>query len=211
MKFLLDFFPIICFFVTFKLTGLQAVDTASWMNDALGWITAGTPFTPKDAPILAATLVTMLATLALLVFTRVRGHKIEVMQWVSLAIIVVFGGATLFLHDESFIKMKPTVLYGLLALALAGSRLLMKKNGIQAMLSAQVHLPSSIWDRLLWSWVVFFISMGILNIWVARHFSTSDWVDFKLFGTLGATLVFVIAQSIFIARHARSDTNETRS
>jgi intracellular septation protein len=127
--------------------------------------------------------------------------KIEPMLWISLAIIVVFGGATLALHDETFIKWKPTVLYWLFGAVLAGSALLFRKNLIRAMLSAQIQLAEPLWSKLNWSWVAFFAFMGVANLAVAFNFSTDQWVNFKLFGGTGLMLLFVIGQSLFLARH----------
>ena len=132
-------------------------------------------------------------------------RKIEPMLWVSLGIIVVFGGATLLLRDETFIKWKPTVLYWLFGAALAISELLLHKNLIRAMMSAQVQLPEPVWRKLNWSWAGFFAFMGAANLLVAFNFSTEQWVNFKLFGATGLMLVFVLAQAVFLARHVEED------
>jgi intracellular septation protein len=123
------------------------------------------------------------------------------MLWVSLALIVVFGGATLVLQDETFIKWKPTVLYWLFATVLAAAALGFKKNLIRAMMEAQVTLPEVVWGKLLASWIVFFVLMGALNIIVAYNFSTDAWVNFKLFGGIGLMLVFIALQGLVLARH----------
>ena len=123
------------------------------------------------------------------------------MLWASLGIIVVFGGATLALQDETFIKWKPTVLYWLLGGVIAGAAVLFRRNLIRMMLSHQVQLPDPVWQRLNWSWVGFFAFMGALNLYVAYNFSTDLWVNFKLFGGMGLMLVFVVAQALFLARH----------
>jgi intracellular septation protein len=123
------------------------------------------------------------------------------MLWASLAIIVVFGGATLALQDETFIKWKPTVLYWLLGVMLGGAALLFRRNLIRSMLSEQVSLPEPIWNRLNWSWVGFFAFMGALNLYVAYNFSTDLWVNFKVFGGMGLMLAFIIGQAFVLARH----------
>src|SRR5258708_35870548 len=123
------------------------------------------------------------------------------MMWISLAIIVVFGGATLALHDETFIKWKPTVLYWLFAVSLAGSELLFRRNLIRAMLGEQVRMPDGVWVRLNWSWVAFFTLMGAANLLVAYNFPTDTWVNFKLFGGMGLMLAFVVLQALFLARY----------
>jgi intracellular septation protein len=123
------------------------------------------------------------------------------MLWASLAIIAVFGGATLLLQDETFIKWKPTVLYWLLGLVLAGSALLFRRNLLRTMLSQQVQLPDPVWSRLNWSWIGFFAFMGALNLYVAYNYSTDLWVNFKLFGGMGLMLVFVLVQAALLAKY----------
>ena len=171
MKFLFDFFPVILFFVAFKV-----------------------------ADIYVATGVAIVATFAQVGWLKVRKRKIEPMLWASLAIIAVFGGATLVLQDETFIKWKPTVLYWLFGAVLAGAAAF-GRNLIRAMLSEQVQLPGPIWARLNWSWIGFFAFMGALNLYVAYNYSTDLWVNFKLFGGMGLMLLFVVLQAAFLARH----------
>jgi intracellular septation protein len=131
---------------------------------------------------------------------RLRGKRVEPMLWASLGIIVVFGGATLLLQDETFIKWKPTVLYWLLGGVLAAAAVL-GRNLVRTMLSQQVQLPDPVWARLNWSWVGFFAFMGGLNLYVAYNYSTDLWVNFKLFGGMGLMLAFVLIQALFLARH----------
>jgi intracellular septation protein len=123
------------------------------------------------------------------------------MLWASLGIIVVFGGATLLLRDETFIKWKPTVLYWLFGAVLAVAEIAFRRNLIRAMLSEQVRLPDPVWARLNWSWIGFFAAMGGLNLYVAYNFSTDLWVNFKLFGGMGLMLLFVLAQALVLARY----------
>jgi len=172
MKFLFDLFPVLLFFAAFKF-----------------------------ADIYVATAVAIGATFLQIGLLALLRRRIEPMLWVSLAIIVVFGGATLVLRDETFIKWKPTVLYWLFGAVLAGSALLLRKNLIRSMLAAQVELPEPIWARLNWSWVAFFAFMGVANLLVAFNFSTDQWVNFKLFGGTGLMILFVIGQAVFLARH----------
>ena len=170
MKFLFDFFPVILFFVAFKV-----------------------------ADIYVATGVAIAATFAQVAWLKIRNRKIEPMLWASLAIIAVFGGATLLLQDETFIKWKPTVLYWLFGLVLAGAALA-GRNLIRVMLSQQMQLPDPVWARLNLSWIGFFALMGALNLYVAYNFSTDNWVNFKLFGGMGLMLLFVLAQAVVLSR-----------
>lgn len=180
MKFLFDLLPVILFFVAFKL-----------------------------ADIYVATGVAIAATFAQVGWLRLRGRRVDAMLWASLAIIVVFGGATLLLRDETFIKWKPTVLYWLFALVLGGSMLLFRKNLLRALLRAQIVLPDLVWARLSWSWTGFFAFMGAANLYVAYSFSTEFWVNFKLFGGVGLMLAFVVAQAIFLSKYIEQEGGET--
>jgi intracellular septation protein len=172
MKFLFDFFPVVLFFVAFKL-----------------------------ADIYVATGVAIAATFVQVAWLKLRGKRVDAMLWASLAIIAVFGGATLLLQDETFIKWKPTVLYWLLGLVLAGSALLFRRNLLRTMLSQQVQLPDPVWSRLNWSWIGFFAFVGALNLYVAYNYSTDLWVNFKLFGGMGLMLVFVLVQAALLAKY----------
>jgi intracellular septation protein len=125
------------------------------------------------------------------------------MLWVSLALIVVFGGATLFLQDETFIKWKPTVLYWLFALALGLAPVLFERNLIRLMMEKSVTLPEPVWMRLNLAWAGFFTFMGVANLVVAFNYSTDAWVNFKMFGSLGLMILFVIAQSVYLGKHIK--------
>jgi intracellular septation protein len=174
MKLLLDFFPIALFFVAFKLWGIYV-----------------------------ATGVAIVATVAQIGWIKYSTGKVEPMQWLSLGIIVVFGGATILAHDETFIKWKPTVLYWMMGSALAGGLLFFRKNLLKSLMGSQLELPEAAWRAMNWSWVAFFGVMGVLNLWVAFNFDTDTWVNFKLFGGLGLMALFVVAQALYLGRHMK--------
>lgn len=176
MKFLFDLFPVILFFVAYKIWG-----------------------------IFTATAVAIVGTFAQIAWVWFRHRKVDTMLWVGLVIVSVFGGATLLLEDEMFIKWKPTVLYWLFAVILGGAALFMKKNLMKALLAEQMTLPDAVWSRVNWSWIGFFSFMGIANLFVAYSFSTDDWVNFKLFGTMGLMLVFVVIQGLLLSKHLQED------
>ena len=203
MKFLFDLFPVILFFAAFKLAGAhQAVAydyAARWLGEGIA---------PGQAPILIATAVAIAASFAQIGWLWLRGRKIDVMLWVSLAIIAVFGGATLYLHDETFIKWKPTVLYWMFACVLGGSALFFRKNLIRSMLGEQIQMPDPAWNRLNLSWAGFFCCMGFLNLYVAFNYPTDTWVNFKLFGGMGLMLAFVIRQALFLAKYVEQKEAE---
>jgi intracellular septation protein len=179
MKFLFDLFPVILFFVAFKFFGIYV-----------------------------ATAVAIVATVAQIAWVCYRHRKIDNVQWITLGVIVVFGGATLLLHDETFIKWKPTVLYWLFGAVLLVAELGFRKNLIKAMMGKQMTLADSMWRRLLMSWIGFFAVMGVLNLYVAFNFSTDAWVNFKLFGGTGLMLAFVVLQALLLAKYV--DSGETK-
>lgn len=172
MKLLFDLFPVILFFVAFKFQGIYV-----------------------------ATAIAIAATIAQIIWTKLRHGKVDTMLWVSFAIIGVFGGATLLLQDETFIKWKPTVLYWLFSVILLFSNLLFNKNLMRALLHEKIALPLHIWHRLNLSWSLFFAVLGFINLYVAFNYSTDSWVNFKLFGFTGLMAVFILAQSAWLAKY----------
>jgi len=174
VKFLFDLFPVILFFIVFKTLGIYA-----------------------------ATAAAIIATLAQIGWVKFRHGKVDGMLIASGVIIVVFGGATLLLHDETFIKWKPTVLYWLFAIVLSSAELFWNKNLIRTVMQQQITLPDPIWRRLNHAWAGFFALMGVLNLYVAYHFATETWVDFKLFGTMGLMIVFVVLQSLYLGKYMK--------
>ena len=182
MKLLLDFFPILLFFGAFKIWG-----------------------------IFVATTVAIVATLLQLAWMRYRTGRTEPMQWLSLGVIVLFGGATLIAQDETFIKWKPTVLYWAMGGALLVGQVFFRRNWLQSLMKNQMALPDHAWRVMLWSWCGFFALMGALNLWVAYHFDTDTWVNFKLFGGMGLMLVFVLVQAMYLGRYMDTEAKDTEA
>jgi len=172
MKFLIDFFPILLFFIAYKFFDIYV-----------------------------ATGVAIAATFLQVAITWLKNRTVEKMQLVTLAVIIVFGGLTLYLHDEQFIKWKPTVINWLFGAAFLASHLFGQQTAIERMLSSNLQLPQPIWRRLNLGWIIFFAAMGMANLYVMSAFSRDTWVNFKLFGMLGLTLVFVILQSLYLSRY----------
>jgi intracellular septation protein len=197
MKFLFDLFPVILFFVSFKLAEKQPDDAAAWLGQFIGSGVVDS----TQAPILIATVVVIVATLAQVAWVLLRHGKVDKMLWLSLFLVVFLGSLTLYFNNASFIKWKPTVLYWAFALGLALSSLLFRKNGIKAMLGAQIELPEPVWTRLNLAWVAFFAGMGALNLFVAFNFPIDVWVNFKLFGGMGLLLAFMVAQGVFLSKY----------
>jgi intracellular septation protein len=178
MKFFFDIFPVILFFIAFKL-----------------------------GDIFIATGVAIVATFAQIGWVWFKHRKVDTMLWASLGIITVFGGLTLIFHDETFIKWKPTILYWAFAVAMLIGTLLFRKNLIRTLLAEQMKLPESVWNKVNWSWIGFFVFMGFANLAVAFAFnlSTDDWVNFKLFGGMGLMFVFVIIQGLILSKYIEEE------
>jgi len=170
MQLLADYFPLILFFLAFKWQG-----------------------------IMFATAVAIVASIGQIAYFKWKG-KVSAVHWLSLAIIVIFGGATLVLQDEVFIKWKPTVLYGAFCAVLLAGKLVWNRD-LLAYVLKDLTLPPAVWTRVTWSWAAFFAFMGVLNWYVAFHFSTETWVNFKVWGGIGLFLLFAVAQGLFLARY----------
>ncbi|MBE9396510.1 septation protein A [Pontibacterium sp. N1Y112] len=180
MKLLLDFLPVIIFFGVYKSTD----------------------------DIILATAVLIPATLLQMLYTWIRSHKIEKMQLVTLALVVLLGGATVIFQDKTFIQWKPTVVNWLFGAAFLGSQFIGSKPIVQRLMESNLELPAIAWRHLNIAWVIFFIVMGVLNLVVAYNFSEEIWVNFKLFGMLGLTLVFILAQGMYLSRHIQNTDNQ---
>jgi intracellular septation protein len=172
MKLLFDFFPILIFFVCYKWFGIYV-----------------------------ATGIAMGASVFQVVYHRIKNQRYENMHVISLCLVMTLGGATLFFHNPWFIKCKPTGIYWLMSLVFLGSTFIGKKPLVQKMMDSSIKLPMKIWYRLNNAWAGFFIVMGGLNLYVAYTFDTDFWVNFKLFGGAGFTLLFVLIQALYLAKH----------
>ena len=201
MKLLFDFLPIILFFGTFKYAESHKDWAAAFASEHFGRVVAGGQVSAAQAPVLLATVVVIAATLAQVVWLKARGRRVDAMLWVSLVLVVVLGGATIYFQSETFIKWKPSALYWAFGLALWLAPLLSGKNLLKALMGEQLQLPARIWHRLNFAWIAFFALMGILNLWVAYTFSTDTWVNFKLFGGIGLMLLFTLAQGLVLSRY----------
>jgi len=178
MKFLFDLFPIALFFIAFKL-----------------------------GDIYLATATAIAASLVQVLWSRIKHGKFEKMPLITLATLIVLGGATLLFRNELFIKWKPTALYWVLAIAFLLSQFIGKKPIIQRLLEQNIELTLKVWNQLNLSWAIFFSCMGFANLYVVYNFDTNTWVNFKLFGTMGITLVFIIAQGIYMSKQQKAITD----
>jgi intracellular septation protein len=215
MKLLLDFLPILLFFITFRFAEGRKEWAAQFATDHFGGLVSGGVVGPAEAPVMLATVVVIVATLAQVAVLKSRGQKIDMMLWVSLGLVTVLGGATIWFQSETFIKWKPSVLYWAMGLAFWVSQVFFGRNLLQVLMGEQLVLPAQVWRRLSVAWITFFTCMGLLNLYVAYSFDTATWVNFKLFGGIGLMLLFTLAQGLYLSRHitdgdaAKTSTNSS--
>lgn len=202
MKFLFDLFPVVVFFGIFKWGQSHQDAAQSLVQQYLSGLVNGTS-AADQAPIMLATAVFIVATLGQIAYVLARGRRVDTMLWVSFVIITIFGGATIYFHNEAFIKWKPTVLYWCFGAALLLSQTLFGKNLIRLMMEKQLSLPDPVWQKLSLAWAAFFAAMGALNLYVAFRFATDVWVNFKLFGFTGLMLAFIVAQSVALSKYVK--------
>lgn len=201
MKIFFDLLPIILFFASFKWAEGHKDLVAHWMTQHLGFAVSGGAVGVTEAPVLLATVVVIVATLLQVVVLKAMRKPVDKMLWAGLVIVVVLGGLTLWFHDETFIKWKPTVIYWMMALGFLITEIVLGRKMLAQMMGGQVEAPDAVWRKLGWAWVLFFASMGVLNLWVAFNFPLDTWVSFKMWGSLGLTLVFTLAQGMYLSRH----------
>lgn len=179
MKFLFDLFPVILFFIAFKFFGIYT-----------------------------ATAVAIVATVAQIIYSKIRHGKVEKMLMISGVIITIFGGATLLLKDPTFIQWKPTVLYWLFSVVLLSAQFLFKNNLIRSFMEKQITLPDNVWAKLNVAWALLFAALGVLNLYVAFNYSQDTWVDFKLFGITGIMFVFIIGQTLVLSKYLINENTD---
>jgi len=181
MKFLFDYFPIICFFIAYKFGGIYV-----------------------------ATAVAMAASALQLAGYWLKHRRFEKLHVITFIFIIVLGSLTLIFHKSIFVKWKPTIVYWIFSGVLFGSHFFAKKPVMQSMLADKVSLPDKVWPRLNMSWAIFFLALGILNLYVVYNYNTNAWVNFKLFGTLILMLAFIIGQAFYIAKHMKTVKNTSK-
>jgi intracellular septation protein len=208
MKFLFDLFPVILFFGVFKWGEAHQAAAHGVVLQYFGALIAGGAVTLAQAPIILATVVGIIATVLQIGYLLVRRRKVDGMLWVSLVVIVVMGGATIYFHDDNFIKWKPTILYWAFALALLVAQAFMQKNLMRSAMEPTMKLPEHIWPRLNRAWICFFFALGFLNLFVAFVVfkgNTSAWVSFKLFGVTGIFVAFIVGQTLLLSKYVIED------
>ena len=207
MKILLDLLPVVVFFTVFRIARASPHAAQAWATAILGSMPAAGEAVSDIVPVILATACAIVATVIQVGWLLIRRAKVSVSVWLSLVLIMVFGGLTVWLHNEWFIKWKPTLLYWAFAAVLAGGQWIWKRNLLGVLFSRELQLPQVAWDRLLVAWAVFFLVLGGLNLFVAYQFSTAAWVDFKTFGLLGLTLAYSVSTAVYVARHLKEPSN----
>ncbi len=180
MQLLFDFFPVIAFFVAYKLTDIYV-----------------------------ATAVIIVAVLVQTLVQWIRHRKVSSMALISAALVLVFGGLTLAIHDEMFIKWKVTVVNWLFAAGFLLSHFIGERPIIERMLSGNVALERPLWLKLSWMWIAFFTIIGAVNLYITYNFSTDVWAAFKLYGMIGLTLLFAVLQGAWIASKIPADSSDS--
>jgi len=207
LKLLLDLMPVIVFFTVFRIAKASPQTAQTLAAAVLGSVPAAGQAVSDIVPVILATACAILATLIQVGWLLIRRATVSASVWLSAALIVVFGGLTVWLHNEWFIKWKPTLLYWAFAAVLAGGQWVWKRNLLGVLFSSELQLPQMAWDRLLIAWTAFFALLGGLNLLVAYNYSTETWVNFKTFGLLGLTFAYSISTGLYVARHLKSTTH----
>ena len=208
MKFLFDFFPILLFFGVFKLAEIYKESALAIVTTYMGSMIAGGTIEPDQAPIMLATVVAIIATTLQIVYVKARGRKVDAMLWISFLIISIFGGLTIYFHNEIFIKWKPTIIYWVFALAMLVAQLGFKKNMMRQAMEEQIKLPEQVWTKIGLAWMIFFALLGVVNLvaaFVVFKDNTSAWVSFKAFGITGIMFVFIIAQTMYLSKYIEEE------
>jgi len=201
MKLLLDFLPLILFFGTYQYAKNHAAWAAAFTTEHFGFMVSGGVVGTEEGPVMLATVVVMVATLAQVAILKLLRKKVDLMLWISLVLVVTLGALTVWFHNKTFIMWKPTGVYWAMALTFWGSATLFGKNLIRSMLGNELELPAQVWVTLNRAWIVFFGLMGVLNLVVAYNFSESTWVSFKAYGSTGLLLLFTLAQGLYMSKH----------
>jgi intracellular septation protein len=208
MKFLFDIFPLLVFFGSYRWAGGNEDAAAALVNGHLSGIISGGAILASQAPIIIATIAGIVATALQIAYLLARGRKVDGALWVSMVVFLFFGGLTIYFHDDDFIKWKPTIIYWSFAAAMVIAYRFFGKNLIRAAMEKQIALPDEVWVRLNTVWVLFWVALGLLNLFVAFVLFKADtnaWVSFKAFGVTGLMLVFFVAQGFYLSKHIKDE------
>ena len=204
MKFLFDLLPVILFFIVYKFADGHQEAAHALAVQYMGGLISGGSITAEQSPIMLATAVGIVATVLQILYLLARGRKVDGMLWLSLGVIVVTGGATIYFHDQTFIMWKPTILYWAFALALFVAQVGFRNNLMRKVMEAQIRLPDAVWSKVGYAWMTFFAAIGVLNLvmaFIVFKGNTGAWVNFKLFGITGIFFAFIIVQTLMLSKY----------
>ena len=210
MKFLLDFLPLILFFGSFRYADANKEWAASFASQHFGFMVSGGTVGTEEAPVLLATILMAIVTIVQVATMKLMKRKIHLMLWITLALVLVLGSATVWFHNPDIIKWKPSIAYWILGLSFWVSRVMFERDLLQEMLGEEMKLPDFVWQRLNFAWIAFLGLMGLLNLYVAYSFSDSTWASFKVFGATGLMLVFSVGQVVYLGRYLKPEEAETK-
>ncbi len=208
MKLLFDFFPLLLFFGVFKIAQWNEQPAFRLVNSMVGRFVADGGIKPDQAPIMLATLVAIVATVMQIAYLKLRSRKVDAMLWITGAVVIVFGSLTIYLHDETFIKWKPTIIYWLFGFAMIVGQFGFKKNLMRQVMETQIQLPDPVWTKVGVAWIFCFLVLGAVNLlaaFVVFKDNTSAWVNFKVFGITGMLFVFIIGQAAFLSKYIEEE------
>jgi intracellular septation protein len=204
MKFLFDLLPVILFFIVYKFADGHQEAAHALAVQTMGGLISGGSVTPEQSPIMLATFVGIVATVLQILYLLARGRKVDGMLWLSLGVILVTGGATIYFHDQTFIMWKPTILYWAFALALFVAQVGFRNNLMRKVMEAQIRLPDAVWAKVGYAWMTFFAAIGVLNLvmaFIVFKGNTGAWVNFKLFGITGIFFAFIVVQTLMLSKY----------
>jgi intracellular septation protein len=208
MKFLFDLLPVIFFYGAFKYSKAHSEWAAQVATNWLGFMVSGGVVGPQEAPTILATVVVVTAIALQVVWLKARKQPVPKILLAGLALAVIFGGLTVWFHSPTFIKWKFSIFYWLLSASLLLGQLVWKRNLLKTMLGGELELPADLWNKLNIAWILFFLGMGLLNIYVAYNFSEDAWFNFKMFISTALMLVFMFGQGLFIWRHLPHESKQ---
>lgn len=200
MKLLFDLFPVLLFFLSYNRAEKFPEQSHQIANQLLAGLTSGNSVSIQMAPILLATSIAVIASVLQISYLLIRQKKIDLMLWVSFFIVTVFGGLTIYFQNDTFVKVKLTLIYWLFAAGFIFSQYVLKKNFLKTMMSAEINMPEIAWNKLNLVWVGYFFLMGAANLYVALVYSQSTWVSYKFYSFF-ALPIFIVGQTFFLMKY----------
>ena len=204
MKFLFDLFPVLLFFLSYNRAQQNPEQAHQLANQILGGFTSGSSIALQMAPIIIATAIAVIASVAQIAYLLLRRKKVDAMLWVSFSIVTVFGGLTIYLQNDTFVKLKVTIIYWLFASGFLFSHYVLKKNFLKISMGKEITMPDQAWTSLNFIWIGYFALMGAANLYVALTYSQATWVSYKFY-SLFSLPVFLIAQSFLLVKYIKDE------